>query len=156
MDVRSSREFEGLLIGTDDWPIILMEFPERRIADTALHSALRFLEDLMGDAEKASEKTFQITDLTRMHELAGASQRKYASEWLRRTRALQCAASFGGANVTPSTILRGLITAINWVQSASTPTVFVATRKEAIAAAIEMFDHENAPLRPDLLARLTR
>jgi RecJ-like exonuclease len=151
---RESREFEGLLVSTDLWPLILMEFPERKLSDDALRGGLQAIEDLLDEARKAREKTYQVTDLTRMHELAPASQRKYAGEWMKRTHALQRTASIGGANVTPSTIVRGLVTAINWIQPAPTPTIFVATRKEAFALAAKAFDDASVRLRPEVRLRL--
>ena len=45
-----------------------------------------------------------------MTQLAPASQRKCVADWMARTLMLQKTVSLGGANVTPSTILRGLIT----------------------------------------------
>jgi hypothetical protein len=153
---RSSREFEGgLVIATDRWPVILMDYPEARIPDASLHEALKFHEHLMSEARRAGERVFHVTDLSRMLELAPASQRKYAGEWMGHTLALQRTASLGGANVSPSAIVRGLVTAINWFHQAPNPTVWVATRREAYAIALKAFERAGTRLRPDLHAWLT-
>jgi hypothetical protein len=151
---RGSHEFEGLLISAERWPLILMEFPERRFADASLHRGLDCLEAMMVESKHAAEKIFIITDLTRMNELASASQRKHSGEWMGRTLSLQREATLGGANVSPSAIVRGLVTAINWFQKAPMPTVWVATRREAFVVAIKAFEQAGTRLRPDLHAWL--
>ena len=151
---RCVREWGGLRIDTRDWPVVLMDLPERRIEDSHLHEGLACLEQLLSDCGKSGTKTYQITDLTRMREVAPASQRKYAAEWTRRTLTLQRLASLGGANVTPSAILRGLITAIHWLQPPAMPTTFFATREEAYREAIRVFDAAGLPLPADVRARI--
>ena len=153
---RSCCKFGELEINTRDWPILLMVFPKQRFADADLRRALDYIEQLMIESEKSGEKSFQITDLTRMQEIASASQRKISAEWVKRTAPLQRAASVGGANVTPSTILRGLITAIYWFQSPSTTTtpIFVATRSDAYRAALRSLKAAEVPLPPGLRAQI--
>lgn len=143
---RSTREFDGIRIETVDWPLVVMEFPEQRVPDAALHALLGHLEAVEREAMKAREKGFFITDLTRMREIAPASQRKYVGEWIARTSPLQKAVGVGGANVTPSPLLRGVITAIFWIKPSPTPTIFVATRNEAIFRGIEMLEAAGVPI----------
>jgi hypothetical protein len=143
---RSAREFDGIRMETVDWPLVLMEFPEQRVSDAALHALLDHLEAVEREAVKAREKGFFITDLTRVREVAPASQRKYVGEWLKRTAPLQRAAGVGGANVAPSPILRGVITAVFWIKPPPTPSIFVATRNEAIFRGIEMLEAAGVPI----------
>jgi hypothetical protein len=143
---RSTHEFDGIRMETVDWPLVLMEFPEQRVPDAALHALLDHLEAVEREAVKAREKGFFITDLTRMREIAPASQRKFVGEWLARTSLLQKAAGVGGANVTPSPLLRGVITAIFWIKPSPTPTIFVATRNEAIFRGIDMLEAAGEPI----------
>jgi len=152
--VHGIREFGGLRVETDNWPIIIMEFPEQRIDDESLRGCLEYIADILRDAERGGERSYQITDLTRMRELATASQRKVVADWMKRTVGLQKIASVGGANVTPSTMLRGLITAINWFQPPPMPTVFVATRKEAWREALKALDAAHVPVMPTLRDRV--
>jgi serine/threonine protein kinase len=152
--VLDARDFGGLRIDASDWPVVLMEFPEQRVADSALHDGLEHIERLLDYAKETGTKIYNVNDLTRMKELAPAGQRKYAAEWTRRTISLQKAASLGGANVTPSSLLRGLITAINWFGHPPMPSIFVATRKEAYLEAVKALEAANIRLPPDLRRRL--
>ena len=155
MIARVVREFGTLRIETVDWPIILFELPERRFGDGEFADALDYIERLLREGQLYGEKSFQVTDLTRMQEIAPASQRKFVAEWTKRTVDLQKAASVGAANITPSPILRGLVTAVHWFQPPPNPTTFVATRKEAWAVALKALDAAKAPLSPALRARLS-
>jgi hypothetical protein len=131
-----------------------MEFPAHRFTDAALDASLQFIEELLRGARDAGEMTFQVTDLSRVHKLPPESQRKCATAWVKRTWALHEAASLGGVAVTPSAIIRGLVTLVNWWHESRRPTSFVATRQEAFAMAIKAFDEGQVRLRPDLRARL--
>jgi hypothetical protein len=150
--VHADRKFEAIGVETVDWPIILIEFPEKRVADAALRSVLESVESLLNEACSRQERLFVITDLTRMQEITPASQRQLTGEWNKRTFALSQAAGLGGATVTPSAILRGIITAVFWIQPPATPSFAVATRHEAMLKGIEMFAAANIPLPEHLLA----
>jgi hypothetical protein len=151
---RGIFEFGGLRIETSDWPIVLMEIPERRLEDSAFHEGLAHIERLFREAKEIGERFYLITDLTLMSEMPPAAQRKYAGEWMQRTVPLQKIASLGGANVTPSTIMRGVITAINWFQPPPMPTVYVATRREAFVSAVRTFDAAKIALPVDVRRRV--
>jgi hypothetical protein len=152
MSVRADRTFETIRVSTADWPIVLIEFPEKRVADEALHGVLDYVESLLHEASRSREKLFVITDLTRMDEITPASQRQYTGAWNKRTFALSRAAGLGGATVTPSAILRGIITAVFWIQPPATPSFAVGTRDEAMLKGVEMLDAAGALLPPRLMA----
>jgi hypothetical protein len=147
---RVVREFGDLRIATTDWPIILMDIPENRIADAELQAGLAYIEQILRECEKNHEKCAQITDMTRIHQLPPASQRKYAGDWVRDTAELQKATSVGGANITPSAILRGIITAIHWISKPPTPVAFFATRNEAMLQVVAWLDEARVPLPANL------
>jgi hypothetical protein len=146
MAARIVREFGALRVHTTDWPIIVMDIPEVRVADEDLRGALGYIEQLLRECQSKGVKCAQVTDMTRIRELPPASQRKYAGEWVRATAALQVATSVGGANVTPSAILRGIITAIHWIQKPPTPVEFFATREEAMLQCIRWLDEARVLL----------
>jgi hypothetical protein len=135
-----------------DWPIVLVEFPEKRVPDEELVSALDQIESFLKQAKRSREMLFFITDLTLMRETTPANQRKVTAEWLKRTGPLARAASVGGATVTPSAILRGIITALYWLHPSPTPSFSVATRHEAMLKGIEMLEDAKALLSPRLIA----
>jgi hypothetical protein len=153
MSARGVREFDGVRVDTGYWPIVLVEFPERRVPDEAVHAALDALEAMMKEARRSKEKIYVVTDLTRMRQITPASQRKYTAEWAKRTDELARSTTIGGAYVTPSAILRGIITAVFWLypRPRSGPTVFVATRDEAMASGIDELTAAKALLSPQLI-----
>jgi hypothetical protein len=146
---RGPRSFEGSRIDTTYWPLAILEFPKRRMSDEALAGLLGHLEALMREALETREKIVTITDLTQMRELPPASQRKLTGEWKKRTAGLTGAAVAANAHVTPSALLRGLITAVFWLHPPTSPTLFVATRAEAITKGLLVLEAANeiAPLR---------
>ena len=148
------REFQGIRLLTNDWPALVIDFPETRVPDGALEDCLSCVEELLKDASDRKEKTYTITDLTRMVEFPPTTQRKYASDWMTRSIGLQKAASLGGATVTRSTMLRAFINAVHWVSPPAMPSIFVATRREALAAAVQAFDAARIWVRPELRAAL--
>ena len=151
MVAQITRDFGGIRIDTANWPIVLMEFPENRVEDTHFHQALGYIEHLMREAAANGEKSYQVTDITRIHEIAPATQRKYAAEFVKRNTALSQQASFGTASVTPSSILRGIMTAIFWISPPPTPAVFFATRSEAYLHAIDVLEKGGTWLPPRLV-----
>jgi hypothetical protein len=146
------RDFGGIRVTRGDWPIILIEFPEKRVDDAAFSAMLANNEALMSEARSRGEKLFFISDLTLMRELTPASQRKATAQWVERTFGLGKVASVGAAHVTPSTVLRGLFTAVFWVKPPPTPAVFVATRQEAMLRAAQMLEAAGQRLPSRLAA----
>jgi hypothetical protein len=145
---RLVRDFGGIRIETTEWPIILMVMPEHRLQDADVQSAVMHLEQLMLECQRDKEKCVQVTDASAMTQLPPASQRKITGEWLKKTVSLQREVSLGGANVTPSAIIRGIITAIHWFHKPETPVVFVSTRDEAMLQAIRWLEQGRVTLPP--------
>jgi hypothetical protein len=149
------RDFGGLRIDTTDWPILLMEFPHRRLSDADFHEGLSYVEQIWGECNRLG---LQVVDFTYMREMPAASQRRYAGEWVKKTEELTKLVSLGGACVTPSSILRGIVTAIMWIYKPPNPTEFFATRPEACLHAIDQLERAEVPLPPrviELRARLS-
>lgn len=143
---RVVREFGGIRVDTTDWPLLLMVMPDHRLEDGDVQSAVMHLEQIMLECKKSREKCVQVTDASAMTALPTASQRKLTGEWMKKTGDLQRDVSLGGANVTPSAIIRGIITAIHWFHKPETPVVFVATRDEGMLQAIKWFEQAKIPL----------
>ncbi len=149
---RADQSFEGIRISAADWPVVLVEFPEKRVADASLHSALGHLESLMRDAASARERLFILTDIGAMREIAPASQRRYTAEWMKRVEPLSRISAVGGATVTPSSILRGILTAVFWIQPPIGTMVTAATRHEAMLKGIQALESKGVRLPPRLVA----
>jgi hypothetical protein len=142
------REFGGIRVETVHWPIILIDYPQARVPDPDFFRALVHLEEVLHAAIAERVKTYVVTDITRVREIPPATQRKYAADFVRRTAHVARAASLGTANVTPSSILRGIMTAVYWVSPSPTPTVFFATRREAYRYAIGVLEGAGTALPP--------
>jgi hypothetical protein len=143
-----TREFGGIQVDTSDWPIIVMEFPEHRFPDSDFEAALGYIEQIMQECRTTGRMCAQITDLTRMQQIAPASQRKFAGDWAKRNNALIVAVSVGGATVTPSAILRGLVTAVHWFHRPPTPNAFLATRPDGLRYVIDLLEQARVVLPP--------
>lgn len=148
---RVLREFGGIEVDTRSWPILLVAFPSRPFSDACLASALTCVEGLL----EPEGLSFQITDASLFREMPPAIQRKYAVEWAKRNDLLFRARSVGGANVAPSALVRGIFTAVHWFKPPPTPTVFVATREEAMTHAVRALDAAGVSLPGSLAGRST-
>jgi hypothetical protein len=87
-----------------------------------------------------------------VREAMPASHRQFTREWIKCTASLARAAALGSATVTPSALLRGIITALYWLQPPPTPVLTVATRHEGMLKGIEMLERERLLLSPRLIA----
>jgi hypothetical protein len=146
---RNVREFGGIRVDTTDWPIVLIDFPAKH-ERSSLVAMLAHLETLLREGEQEGDRSFVITDLSRIRSIPGADQRRYSAEWMQRTLELQKAATVGAANVAPSAVLRGIVTAVFWIRPPATPTAVVASREEAIARGVETLEAAGVKLPPRL------
>jgi hypothetical protein len=149
---REDRVFGTIRLVSADWPIIWYQFPAEKVRDRELQSCLAYLEALMSEAARVREKLFFITDISQMREMPPANQRHFTAEWLKRTEGLARTASVGAAHVTPSVLLRGILTAVFWLSPPATPSTFVATREEAMLRGIRLLETEGARLSDRLVA----
>jgi hypothetical protein len=93
------------------------------------------------------ERTVTLLDATRS-DATPAAQRRRQAEWLKTHDAELRRYSLGTAFVIRSPIVRGVLTAILWIQPMSVPYTVVATRNEGEAWAAEMLSRAGLRL-PD-------
>jgi hypothetical protein len=136
VDENNVRDFGGVRVDTTDWPIVMLDFPARHERDS-LVAMLTHLEQLLRYGRKTGDRSFVITDLSRIRQIPGADQRRYSADWMQRNIELHKTATVGAANVAPSAILRGMVTAVFWLRPPPTPTAVVASREEAIQRGLE-------------------
>jgi hypothetical protein len=148
--VKVARDFGGLRVDTLSWPIILLDCPEDRLPDSELDGALGWIEEILRGL-KAGDKCAQVTDLSRVRRTPPASQRQLAGRWLTRNAELLARTSVGGGAVTPSPILRGIVTAIYWFHKPATSIEFFATRPQALRYALRLLEQAKIPLGPRVL-----
>jgi hypothetical protein len=137
-------------IDTMEWPIVVMDCGTFRDTDADLQAALDCVEQVMRECARTRERCVQVTDLSSVQRIPTAVQRKIAGDWVKNTVELQKATSLGGANVTPSSIIRGIVTAISWIQKPPTPLKYFATRPEAMLQALKWLEEGHVLLPPSL------
>lgn len=91
-----------------------------------------YLRDMKARVLDRREKTVTILDARRSTGTTAAQRRKQA-EWLRENDAALRSYSLGTAFVITSPIVRGVLTAILWMQPMPAPHSIVATLTEAEA-----------------------
>jgi hypothetical protein len=137
-------------VSTAYWPVVVFELPEGKISDANARAMFDCMEAVLSQGVKGRQKAFIVSDFTAVREIPPASQRKYAGEWLERNTQLCRAGSLGTAHVTPSAVLRGLITAIFWIHPSPTPSFCVRTLRDGVLKGIELLETSGAPLPPRL------
>ncbi len=147
---RVIRSFGGMRIDTTEWPLLVMDCGTFRDTDADLQAALDCIAQVMRECATTREKCVQVTDLSSVQRIPTAVQRKIAGDWVKNTLELQTATSLGGANVTPSSIIRGIVTAISWIQRPPTPVKYFATRAEATLQALKWLEEGHVLLPPAL------
>jgi hypothetical protein len=152
MGARVDQDFHGIRVSAVDWPIVLIDFPGHGVADATIHSLLGHIESLMTEAARNREKLFVINDLTLVREMSPTTQRQYTADWVKRTSALARAATVGAGHVTPSPLLRLILSAVFWLQPSPTTSIFVPTRREGMLKGIELLESQRVPLSPRLVA----
>ncbi|HLK40663.1 MAG TPA: hypothetical protein VKU41_28115 [Polyangiaceae bacterium] len=145
MKERGLRDFDGITIDCTAWPVIVWQSPPERVSDRATADALGWLEELWRSTP-AGSKSFTLTDLSTMREAAPASQRKYAADFMHRNRELQVRASVGGAIVATSALVRGVLTAVFWLERSTLPMRLVATREEGLVYGIDLLSSACPPV----------
>jgi hypothetical protein len=147
---RIVRHFGTIRVDTMNWPILLMDAGAYAATDAELEGALDYVTQVYRACLAAGEKCAHITDISRATNIPPATQRRMAGEWVKQNRELMRVACAGGGAVTPSAIIRGIVTAIYWIQTPPTPQVIVATLDEAMVASIKHLEDARVPLPPDV------
>lgn len=115
-----------IVIDDERRPILLVRF-EGSSTDAEFEAYLAAMLRLGIDRK---EKTVTIFD-SRVDTTSTAKQRKMQADWLATHREALKRYSLGSAFVIPSTLLRGALTAILWLQPLHAPYVVVSTLEEA-------------------------
>ena len=147
---RIARQFGTIRVDTSNWPILLMDSGAYVASDAELGGALDCVTQVYRACRAAGEKCAHITDISRATNIPPATQRRMAGEWVKRNRELMAATCVGGGAVTPSAIIRGIVTAIYWIQTPPTPQVIVATLDEAMGASFKYLEDAKVTLPPEV------
>ncbi len=130
------------------WPVVLIT-PRGEASDAQYMEMFRTIEDLW----RRKEKFLAITD-TRFTSVGSARQRQLIGDWMKKHESLTNQYSLGSIIILSSAIVRGALTAINWIAQPRTPSIYVATPEEAYDRARRLLVVQG--LDPNIVRRLHR
>jgi hypothetical protein len=135
----------------DDWPLIRIVWPEGALTDSDLD---QFMSGSMADLAKRNVHCI----LHISHSTVGMSapQRKQFADLLERTEPQVRQWTAGVAIVTPSAIIRGMITAINWMKGTPCPQRTFSSEPEARLWLADVYETKTATKAPFQTSALSK
>lgn len=124
--VRSPR----IQLHTDLWPIVRCIL-QGELTDADYEELFQSFERLW----QRREQFFLIIDI-RQSANSTPRRRQLIGDWMKENRALIQRYSLGSAVIVDSAILRGALTAINWIAQPETPSDYVRNWEEAAKKAL--------------------
>ncbi len=115
-----------IVVDSKHWPLLLLRF-ERTISLADVEGCLQTFDKLGA----RNERYVSITDISTVQMPSGDVLRRYAN-WYRDHEALLRAYCLGSATMAPSTLVRGILKALNWIQPSPQPQVVVSTFQEGM------------------------
>lgn len=108
---------------TERFPLVVFTCPPRFDPDDTRETLNRYQREVL-----AARRTFAlVVDATDVVELPNALVRRVITEWMKPVQELGEKQMVGMAMATPSALVRGAMTAINWVVPSRIPITFEAT-----------------------------
>ena len=125
--------------GTDAlFPVIYLE-----VRDGASIDELRGMFDVLRAAGKRGMRHVTLTDSSTVKAMPDATVRRFVAEQQSEVEALYGHLVIGSAVVVSSGIVRGALTAINWLKPTKVPQVFTTTRVDATIQCIRWLESER-------------
>jgi hypothetical protein len=133
--------------GTDAlFPVIYLQ-----VRDNASVDELRAMFDVLRAAGKRGTRHVTMTDSSTVKAMPDATIRRYVAEQQAEVEGLYGHLVIGSAVVVSAGIVRGALTAINWIKPTKVPQVFTTTRVDAVVQCIRWLEGERiaipSPLR---------
>lgn len=130
-------------IDRSEWPLIIVKWPGGALSDELIEDYLRQSE---GDLTRREVHCI-------LHDARGsmglsAAQRKRFADHLARHSGTISTWTAGVAIATPSALIRGMITAVNWITGTPCPQKQFATATEARAWLAETYQHKTGKQAP--------
>lgn len=119
---------ESVVIDTDRWPVVRIQFPSRALSDAALGDFLERADEMLDTGGQCAA----ILDMERATFVPSATQRARFAGWMRANGDRNRRQIVGTAILAKSAILRGTITAIYWLQKPVTPQHVAADLGDAV------------------------
>lgn len=127
----------------DEWPLLVVRWPDGPVTDDSLE---RYLRESAGDLARRTVHCVLHDSQTAMG--LSAAQRRRMAEHLEQHKEAIAQWTSGVAIVTPSAIVRGMITAVNWITGTPCPQRTFSTEREARSWLAEVHrdkTHAEAP-----------
>jgi hypothetical protein len=143
------------ILRLDFVPVVYVAARETGISDAELARALAQLLIWLRDDHTKQRRIVSIIDLSRAR-LLNAKQRTVMHEWLQDARAMTIETSLGVAFIAPSSLVRGVLTAIFWFQSLGAPHAITGSLGEAVTWSVERLAQARIPLPCDARSDIER
>jgi hypothetical protein len=115
------------LISTARFPLVNVTMPAGAMSDDGLRSLLARIDQLVAERKRIA----LVVDYRPLNEVPNPTQRAELARWMRETARGNQDVIIATAHVVASTLLRGAITAVNWIQRPVTPQYVAADLAEA-------------------------
>jgi hypothetical protein len=112
-------------VDSASWPIVLVR-PRGELSELQYQQMFRAIEALWA----RKEKFLTITD-TRRSGAGSARQRQLIGDWMKTHEEQSNLYSMGSIIIVSSAVVRGAMTAINWIAQPKVPSHFVSSPREA-------------------------
>ena len=130
--------------GTDAlFPVVMLE-----VRDGATTTELRAMFDVLRAAGKRGKRHVTMTDSSTVKSMPDATVRRFVAEQQAEVEALYGHLVIGSAVVVGSGVVRGALTAINWIRPLAERQEYVATRLEGMQVCVRWLEADGLPV-PD-------
>lgn len=138
-----------------DWAPLTCLRPVGKPSDEELAETLQSITRLLAEQRARESRHIMIIDMRRSAPLS-APQRRTSSEWMKSTMPLVKQVVIGAVFVIDSPIIRGVLTALLWLQPMEQPHGLVGSLDEAVRWAVARLDTERVPVPQRLRGELGR
>jgi hypothetical protein len=129
-------------------PLVLVTCP----AHFEVASVKSVLDAYTTEVIEARRPFTLVVDATPISELPTAIVRRAITDWMKRVEVLGEQYMLGMAMVTSSSIVRGAMTAVNWIVPPRVPMTYEPTLEAAVKWSIERLEAGGVAASPALLA----
>lgn len=134
--------------GTDVlFPVVMLE-----VRDGATTTELRAMFAVLRAAGKRGKRHVTMTDSSTVKSMPDATVRRFVAEQQAEVEALYGHLVIGSAVVVGSGVVRGALTAINWIKPTKVPQVFTTSRMDALVQCIAWLEQEAVTIPADVRA----
>ena len=122
--------------------------------DREMTEHLNRVRALLVEDQRLERKSLIVLDLRRSRVLT-TSQRRITAVWMKDITPLYKRTTLGTAFIVESTLVRGVLHALLWMQPEGTPYAVVRDLDAAVAWAVKRFDEMQVPLPESVRGNLS-